>query len=181
MARKPKKQTGKSALAKKLEAGENVKGCVGFIELKDEDVSVYVKVTVIGLSAEGCGLNVLVQPVSGAGKLEISPCRWIDTPADIEEKERIDQAVREAKQDLQTIRNNHYLAAKANTLAKYVEAKMTRPQQNEWWDNVEAVLGKRALSKVSLPHLMEFARAAVCVVNGVPADEITTNRYEWEN
>ncbi len=177
---------GKTALARALEEGKDVKGMVGYISIEDnngETLGLFVKVKCLGLDTgeAGCGLHVKVAIVSGAGELTITPCRWLDSVAQINTHVEIRKRQLQALADYEEIiRKPHYHRDKATLLDAYVERHLTNGKEAGWQEHyqkqAEASQGKaeKPITKTyqfSQTALAELARVAVMVANDLDATQ----------
>ena len=78
----------KNKLATVLEAGEDIKGLLGYVETglqSSEELPILVKIRCVkveaGSNGKSCGVRVVATPVSGSGEFYCDPCQWYDTPA----------------------------------------------------------------------------------------------------
>ena len=96
MAKKKATSTITNQLKHNLENGKPIAGMTGYVPF-DDDKTVYIQVYVVKINTEGCGIKITVEPLSGIGTFDISPCQWVDTPTDLAEIK--DQMERKAKAD----------------------------------------------------------------------------------
>lgn len=188
MARRRKQPVplGKSSLATALEEGKPVKGMVGYIEVEDHhwdngEQPVFVKVRCLGLDTkeDGCGLTVKCEIFAGAGTISITPCRWIDTPKQMEDLYDIKKRQAKAEEDFAAIwERPHYHKDKATFLDNYVYANLTGEALAGWkdhWDKMaEDAGGKKKPTKTehfTRSALRNLCKVAVLVVNQLNATQ----------
>lgn len=157
-------QTNK--LKANLEAGLPIAGMIGYVPFH-EDNTVYIKVKVLKINTEDCGIKILVEPVSGAGTINIAPCQWVDTPSDIEEIK--DQMARTAKaeSDLRKINQTSYVKVRKQRLMDYVKSNCTLQQDTEFWDQVEEETSQRSIKNLKDSRVRFLAKVVCYQVNGV--------------
>lgn len=178
----------KNKLAKALEAGENIVGMTGYYPIDDsaneyEDLpvpSVFVKVKVVGLSTgkeeESCGVSIIVEPVSGAGKFKITPCQWLDTPTDIAEYLVQESRKAKAKETYCKILISDYLRTNKNDLIAFVNTQLTEEQYKEFWNQIEEMKGGADLKGVTAADVKWLAQVVANKVHGVE-EKASRDRY----
>lgn len=186
---------GKTALALALEEGKDVKGMTGYISIEDsndQDMGIFVKVKCLGLDTgeSGCGLQIKVAIVSGAGELTITPCRWLDTVGQINTHVEIRKRQLQALADYEAIiRKPHYHRDKATLLDAYVETHLSNGKEVGWKEHyqkqAELSQGKaeKPITKTyqfGMSALADLARVAVMVANDLDATQ-TPDDYSFKN
>jgi hypothetical protein len=149
-----------------LENGKPIAGMVGYVPF-DEDKTVYIQVYVNKINTDGCGIKITVEPVSGAGVFDISPCQWVDTPADIEEIKDQMERTRKAEHDLYNINQTSYARVRKARLADYVSEKCTQDQMKDFYDQVEEECGQRSVSSLNERKVKWLAKVITYQVHGV--------------
>lgn len=174
--RKEKQPTDKTVLAQKLENGDPIVGMKGYVRAEDYDnPNVYIKIEVLGLdTSDGCGLSVKVKPVSGQGEFTISPCQWLDSPADIAEQEKAREKRERAREDYCKVwRYPNYLKHRRAKLQEYVEENMTTEQLEDFIENALEYTKQKGnellYSKLDGEQLKYLSKAAIAVVNELTA------------
>lgn len=155
-----------NSLKDNLEQGLPIAGMVGYVPF-DEDKTVYIKVKVLKINTEGCGIKINVEPVSGAGTIDISPCQWVDTPADIAEiKDQMERTAK-AESDFRSIVHTSYARVKKARLNDYVTENLTEDQRKDVFDQVEEITGGRSISALTEDKTRWLAKVVCYQVHGV--------------
>lgn len=166
-----------NALADALEAGTPIEGMKGFIRLtdshEDDEQPVYVQVKALGLSTQNCGLKVRVGVVSGSGELEIPPCRWRNSVADLNfERDLLNRAQKAYEDWNEIVCRPHYLSGKKRLLAEYLVEHLDDKQIGEFYDDMKSTLKKTTMDQVSLDEIGKLAKTAVLVANDLTNDDV---------
>lgn len=125
-------RTYNSELARRLEAGEPIAGLKGYICIEDNGDSgdyngvdaaqpVYIAVRCLGVSVEGCGVSIKVEVISGRGEMEITPCRFIDTLADVVAKSELYARCKEASSVFEYIKQPQLMVHRRRRLQEYLD------------------------------------------------------------
>lgn len=174
MARRTKNKA-KSVLAALLETGKPIAGRTGYVAIDGyETPGVFIKVRAKGLKSDGCGISVMVAPLSGRGEFTISPCEWFDDAKSIDAARQKAAAVESAKEEFAEIaKRPHYIGTRRQALEAYVTKRMTKPQRAEFDRHVADTYDGKALAQLPAkqPIVADLARTAVCVVNGLNGEE----------
>jgi hypothetical protein len=166
-----------NSLKNALELGNPIKGFVGYVPF-DEDKTVYIKVKVLGIKTTGCGITIEVEPVSGAGTLDISPCQWVDTPADIAEiKDQMERTAK-AESDLRGIKLTSYARVRKSRLAEYALANLTKEAHEQFLDQVEETTGTRSVSSLNEEKTKWLAKVVCYQAHGVK-EVVEESRYGY--
>jgi hypothetical protein len=182
MIKKQLKKTPSDAQTNKLkanlEAGLPIAGMVGYVPF-DTDKTVYIKVKILKINTANCGIQITVEPVSGAGTMNIAPCQWVDTPRDIEEIK--DQMVRtaNAESQLRTINQTSYARVRKRRLSAYVDSNCTEQQKTDFYDQVEEITQSRSVNALTDCKVRWLAKVVCYQVNGVKEVVVEESRYGY--
>jgi len=182
MVKKSKVTLETNKLKQALEAGTPIAGMMGYIKITrdkyyDEDYdspsAVFVKVKVVRLDAKNCGLEVVVQPVSGVGTFNITPCRWIDTPEDITELNRQILLTAEAEKIAKGLLKDSYLKNQRLNLDAYATTNGTPEQIQDYKDEVAS---RGGINKLTSREVAWLAKVVTRKVLGV-TEPLTESSY----
>lgn len=155
-----------NCLKDNLEQGLPIAGMIGYVPF-DEDKTVYIKVKVLKINTEGCGIKINVEPVSGAGTIDISPCQWVDTPADIAEiKDQMERTAK-AEYDFRKMMQTSYVKIKKGRLLDYVTTHLDDDARIDFFDQVEETTGERNVHKLTEDKTRWLAKVVCYQVHGV--------------
>lgn len=174
--KRKKAQKESTNLSQALENGEPITGMIGYVPFKgccndrDEESEVYIKVKILGFKTEtegSCGVGIEVEPVSGAGTFSITPCQWLDKPADIAKLK--DQKAREllADDDYRQITGPSYVRVRKSNLLAYVDTHLTADQQADFRGQVEEMKSSPDLRGLSDQDVKWLATIVTYQVHGV--------------
>lgn len=168
-----------SKLATLLEEGQPIAGITGYVAMgarkqsrynsNDIGLQVFVKVKVLRISTEGgCGMKVIVQPCSGVGEFDITPCQFFDSAKAVESKKDEDLRHEQAEKEEAELRKPHYLHARRTALYQYVEKRLTTPQKESFLAGLNEECGVADIQsgKVTDSIFKKFSKIATLVANG---------------
>ncbi len=153
-------------LKENLEAGIPIAGMKGYVPF-DEDETVYVQVKVLKINTSDCTMRVEVEPCSGAGVFLISPCKWVDSPKDINKIKDQLERTKKADEEVKDILRSSYAKAKKQRLANYVETRCNAEQKDSFYAQVVEECGERNILKLCESTTRWLARVVAYEVNGV--------------
>lgn len=177
-----------NSLARALEAGENIKGMVGFIPIdypnqSDEDdgpEEIYVKIRCQGIKTEGCNVKVMADIVGGEGTVLISPCQFVDSPKQVAARKDRQRRLKAAKEDFQQIGKSYYSRGRKAAITEYVAKQLTTAQAEEFWASVEAEQGAKTLDKLADHIARKYAAIVVLIRHGIEGENPEQfERYSW--
>ncbi len=174
-----------SQLAKRLKAGKTIKGLRGYVNVSDkynDGQPIFVACKVLSLvTGDDDELKINVEVVSGRGTLNILPPDWLDTLPQVEDWYAKQRQIEKAAAEFKTLQGIYYSAQRRVALADYINERMTKDQQKQFYANLIEEYNANALTSnhVSKGQLAELAKIAVLVVNNIPPNTIDDHDYRF--
>lgn len=168
-----------------LESGKSVIGLEGYVELGcaslrryDDESTVIVQVKCVGLETDCNGVKVKATPISGIGEFEISPCKWYDTPEQLQERKAYLERCEAAEERLRDMFRPSYLTRRKAQFLEYVEGMgidAQRGLREEMIDKryaTESTSYRNLVKKCSEPEVKRYAKEIICQDLKVEPDDV---------
>lgn len=162
-----------STLKDLIEAGKSVTGIEGYYMLEtNSEEDIVVPVTVKGIKADGCTLQVIAEVRGGFGQLTVCPSDFL-CMEEIEAYRALRERKKEARDTLRKLRGGFTVSQRRRNLLHYIATNI-EPKQDLYKILLDELqdTGGSPLKKLTAREVERFGTLAVSLVYDIDAEEL---------